>query len=121
MVGLAIRRSHLSVVSIAPIGWACSYLPFFFVTRTMFLYHYQIPLLFGFLSLGSALHMLGRLGRFCSFVVLGFCAFGFMYWSPFVYALPVENRARLIWNQNWADGGDRHRTLVKEFFGFTLH
>jgi dolichyl-phosphate-mannose--protein O-mannosyl transferase len=121
VTGCAIRPWNWSVVSIAPIGWALSYLPFFLVPRTLFLYHYQIPLLFGFLSLGYALHITGRVGVYIGVVVVMLGLFGFAYWSPFVYAYPVADRARLIWNRNWADGGERHRNLVKAFFGVTLH
>ena len=43
---------RINVASFAFFGWIFSYFPFFFVKRTLFLYHYQVSLLFGVLNFG---------------------------------------------------------------------
>jgi dolichyl-phosphate-mannose--protein O-mannosyl transferase len=100
-------------VGLALIGWLFSYLPFFLVSRTKFLYHYQVPLLFGFLRLGAVFERFPK----CRALVTCACLFGFWYWSPFAYGTRMEHRASRLWNPVWSTGGARHRSLVHAFFG----
>jgi dolichyl-phosphate-mannose--protein O-mannosyl transferase len=109
----SVWNSKATVVGLAWVGYILTYAPFLFVGRAKFLYHYQVPLLFGFLALGAAID------RFSStrWAVVGCALFGFLYWAPFVYGYEVKERKSRIWNPVWATGGTRHRTLVHEFFG----
>ena len=99
------------------IGWILSYVPFFFVQRSMFFYHYQVPLLFALLCWGIVAEKVPYPGRVVNVMcgMLGWC-----YWSPFVYGGEVSNRSQKIWIPQWADGGPRHSFLVREFFGIVL-
>ena len=102
---------------VSVIGWVLSYFPFFFVQRSMFFYHYQVPLLFAILSWGIVMEKVPYPGRVVNVIcgMLGLC-----YWSPFVYGGKVANRLGKIWIPQWADGGQRHSFLVREFFGLVL-
>jgi dolichyl-phosphate-mannose--protein O-mannosyl transferase len=111
-VALAFRLKQ-TPIGLASIGWLLSYLPFLLIPRTKFLYHYQVPLLFGFLALAAAFERFPKSRA----VVTGACLFGFWYWAPFVYGTRLSSKASRVWNPVWATGGTRHRALVHAFFG----
>ena len=110
--GCVFVKKHIFLV-----GWAFSYFPFVLIPRSMFFYHYQIPLLFGLLSSAFVLEKCPLMVRF---LIISFAIFGFVYWSPFVYGCGVIDRSAKIWNRAWSTGGDRHRNLVEAFFGIHL-
>ena len=92
------------------IGYWGSYLPFFGVPRTMFLYHYLIPLMFGAMCLGAAIDLwLPKFWRgfFAVFCIL-LAAIGFYLWSPFVYGTNQHDNdidyAWRLFNKPWQDG-----------------
>jgi dolichyl-phosphate-mannose--protein O-mannosyl transferase len=89
------------------IGWAACYFPFYLIPRTMYLYHYLIPLMLGCMSAGVALDVyLPRKWRAAvAFVVCALAAFGFWLWMPFVYGKYMHDRSVMMWNPNW-DHGD---------------
>jgi dolichyl-phosphate-mannose--protein O-mannosyl transferase len=85
-----------------------SYLPFFLVPRTLFLYHYIIPLIFGCACFGIALDfwMSDFWKAFVMVLVAALVIFGFSEWAPLVYAKKMsdgEYRSRM-WNQAWMNG-----------------
>lgn len=105
------------VASLSCIGWVVSYIPFLFVSRSMFLYHYQIPLIFGFVAIGCILE---RLPYHVGLIAFLAAFSGFVYLSPFVYGMRISNRDSRVLFQCWSTGGSRHQALVEEFFDFRL-
>ena len=103
------------------IGYWFSYLPFFGVPRTMFLYHYLIPLMFGAMCLGAVIDMwLPKFWKGFVFVfIVLFVVFGFYMWSPFAYGTNqnedgfTDNSWR-IWNKAWRDGNKNREKWVQK-------
>ena len=113
-------RMNRNVANSAAFGWCLSYFPFLLSTSTLFLYHYQIPLLFAIMSFAPMfdrmIHV--QIKRYTICVAIVFLAMiAFLYWSPLVYGTYVPNLKRKIWFTTWAKGSKRHRQLVEEFFG----
>ena len=96
------------------VGWAVSYFPFYLVPRSMYLYHYLIPLIFGCMSVGAAIEiwLTPKLrGVACSiFCILG--AIGFYIWSPLSYGTPHLGNEIVIWTDVWRHGDKFHRNLA---------
>jgi dolichyl-phosphate-mannose--protein O-mannosyl transferase len=90
------------------IGYAMSFLPFFLVPRTVFLYHYIIPLIFACACTGIALDFwLGPTAKgafmvvICAIVVLGWTE-----WAPLVYgrSMVASEFDSRVWNRVWIEG-----------------
>ncbi|OHT08680.1 Dolichyl-phosphate-mannose-protein mannosyltransferase [Tritrichomonas foetus] len=98
------------------IGWAVSYFPFFLIPRSMYLYHYLIPLMFGCLSFGACIDLyLPKFLRGFVSVITCFLAFsGFFLWSSYCYGTPAYDKRVTIWNQNWIHGDSVHQRLSRE-------
>lgn len=93
------------------IGWAINYLPFYLIPRSMYLYHYHIPLMFAIMAFGSLIDFIDNI-RFKWLVVSIFsivAIYGYYYWSPFVYGYPIKNEFSIVWNDNWIYGDSYHR------------
>ncbi|EAY04373.1 Dolichyl-phosphate-mannose-protein mannosyltransferase, putative [Trichomonas vaginalis G3] len=90
------------------VGYWASYLPFYGVPRTMFLYHYHIPLMFAACCVGCSLDLLFEKRRFWKgffSICIIFTAFvGYMILNPFVYGRKHANRDWRLLNRNWRDG-----------------
>lgn len=98
------------------VGWAISYFPFFLIPRSMFLYHYLIPLMIGCISAGAAVdRIFPRVWVGIMLVVICLlCLFGFILWSPYSYGISHLDRKVTIWNDNWIYGDAYHRELRKK-------
>lgn len=97
------------------VGWAVSYFPFFLVPRSMFLYHYLIPLMIGCISTGIVVdRILPRLwvGIFLV-IICALCFFGFILWSPYSYGTRPYDRSVTMWSSNWMFGDAYHRGLKR--------
>lgn len=106
---------NINVASFAIFGWIFSYFPFFFVKRTLFLYHYQISLIFSMINFAFVFHDSSIIFHFIA-AFLSF--FGFVYWSPFLYGTLISEKdlIRKVWNHKWRFGDVRHRKLIEAFF-----
>lgn len=94
------------------IGWLASYLPFYLIPRTLFLYHYLIPLMIGCCAFGTSLEILiksKRIRGIVAFVSWVLACFGFWLWMPFVYGKYSHDRDIMIWNQNWLHGDSQYK------------
>ena len=95
------------------VGWAVSYFPFYLIPRTMYLYHYLIPLMLGACSFGAFIDLFipkeykGAIAIVACFL----CFIGFILWSPYVYGYEPWDKQVTIWNDNWQYGDSVHRSL----------
>jgi dolichyl-phosphate-mannose--protein O-mannosyl transferase len=93
------------------VGWCCCYFPFFLIARSMYLYHYLIPLLFGCCAVGAGIDVLCPKRRFAAgFIAFALCAgalFGFLLWSPYSYGTKLFNRYYVVWSRRWISGVPR--------------
>jgi dolichyl-phosphate-mannose--protein O-mannosyl transferase len=94
-------------------GWSLCYFPFFLIARSMYLYHYLIPLLIGCCAAGASVDIVSGKRRF----VAGFLAFlicfggavGFALWSPYSYGTRRFNRSYVLWSRRWVEGPPKGR------------
>jgi dolichyl-phosphate-mannose--protein O-mannosyl transferase len=95
-----LRRLRFSV------GWAMCYFPFYLIPRTLYLYHYCIPLMIGCMAAGAALDVYfpPKWRGMASFMICALAVFGFWLWMPFVYGKYMHDRAVMMWNPNWEHG-----------------
>lgn len=98
------------------LGWAVSYFPFFLIPRTMYLYHYLIPLMLGACSFGAAIEIFlpPFLRGAAATLAVFLCFIGFILWSTYVYGYKPWDKAVTIWNENWAHGDAVHRMLAQK-------
>lgn len=104
------RREHLVLFLLA--GYFANFLPFAFIDRPMFLYHYLFALLFGILIACVMLSMVlgwlakkyGRAaGHRVYWVIAAAVLIGFIYFLPVSYGWPLTTDAlqQYIWLQSW--------------------
>lgn len=109
------RREKWDVAVRFVVGWAVSYFPFYLIPRSMYLYHYLIPLMFGCMCVGAGMDLwLTPFWRGVVCVLI--CAivlFGFYLWSPMSYGTARLNDDILIWNQAWRYGDKYHQELAR--------
>jgi dolichyl-phosphate-mannose--protein O-mannosyl transferase len=100
-------RSALKYV----VGWAVCYFPFFLIPRSMYLYHYLIPLLFGCMAAGAAIDLwLPRFWAGFAAMIICLAAFtGFLLWAPFAFGTKHFADDYVIWTENWRRGDQYHR------------
>lgn len=93
------------------VGYSVSYFPFYWIPRTLYLYHYLIPLIFGCLTFGSMVELFLPVKYRSVFVVFVCIAsgFGFWLWSPYVYGTDKHDQDMMIWTRRWIDGDERHK------------
>lgn len=92
------------------VGYCVSYFPFYWIPRTLYLYHYLIPLIFGCISFGGMLDILvkGKIRGICIAIICLMCIFGFWLWSPYMYGTQPHDKEIMIWSRRWIDGDEDH-------------
>jgi dolichyl-phosphate-mannose--protein O-mannosyl transferase len=97
------------------VGWIWSFFPFFVIPRSMYLYHYLIPLMFGCMAAGAAIEIwFSLVGKGIAVVVISMAAaFGFWLWSPLSYGTKHLEETVIIWTENWRHGDAFHRALAR--------
>jgi dolichyl-phosphate-mannose--protein O-mannosyl transferase len=98
------------------VGWGGSYFPFWLIPRSVYLYHYLIPLMFGCLAAGAGMDLwLRPRNRGIVAVLVCFLALvGFWIWSPLAYGTPHLDRDLVIWTRRWTHGDEYHRRLAQK-------
>ena len=88
------------------VAYLCSYLPFFIVPRTMYLYHYLIPLMFACMCCGIAVDVWVPKkwkGFLCFFIII-LCFYGYLEFSPIVYGSKQKDLDDRHWMKAWTEG-----------------
>jgi dolichyl-phosphate-mannose--protein O-mannosyl transferase len=95
------------------VGWCVSYFPFYLIPRSMYLYHYHIPLIFCCCTAGIFLDLWlpPFWKQFIAVIMCLLVVIGFILWSPFAYGSFHMDRSIIIWNDNWMFGDKYHREL----------
>ena len=104
------------------IGWCFSYFPFYLIPRTMYLYHYIIPLIFCVSSVGPSLDMLQDYPKMKGFlsVMIAFIGFiGFYLWMPLVYGKYTHRRDVMNWFSSWTSGDSFYQSMLNESLNST--
>ena len=89
-------------------GWFFSYLPFIWIPRAMFLYHYILPLFFATMNLSAVIECSIKKYKIIlpiSIIIIT-CAFAcWIYFSPWIYGTYCENcNKKLLWLERWNSG-----------------
>jgi len=86
------------------VGYLVNFLPFIFIGRVMFLYHYEAALVFAVMGIAYIIDCLGpRRKSLAIIIVLLLAAAAFIYWSPLTYGTPITQsqlQARM-WFPSW--------------------
>jgi len=96
------RKISLSFILI---GFLVNYVPFIFITRPMFLYHYETALVMSAMAIAWLLDGMacGKRKLVMSSLVLALCISSFIYFSPLTYGLHLSDaqlQARM-WLPSW--------------------
>jgi dolichyl-phosphate-mannose--protein O-mannosyl transferase len=114
LVLFAWNRKKWNVAVRFVLGWVLSFFPFWLVPRSMYLYHYLIPLVFGCMSIGACLDL--WLPKFwVGFAAVGLSLmglFGFWLWSPLCYGTPHLEDQFVFWTSRWRYGDAYHQSLA---------
>lgn len=87
------------------VGYLVNFIPFIFIGRVMFIYHYQAALVFSVIAISICLDMIGNdntkkyVGG--GLVLAAFCLF--IYFSPLTYGLPLSEKQlqERMWLSTW--------------------
>lgn len=93
------------------VGYSFSYFPFYLIPRTLYLYHYCIPLMIGIVGYGAFLDIYLPPKTKGIVIVLSIALLVYFYWliSPLIYALPLRDERKMFWDSAWRFGDKRHR------------
>ena len=89
------------------LGYFANLLPWAFVSRCLFLYHYQPASVFAFLALAWYMTQLTRSEslnyKFLSWGILTIIVVSFLYWLPFQLGINLESDTfyRRMWFKSW--------------------
>ena len=102
-------------------SWSVSYFPFLMVPRTMFHYHYLVPLMFAVMNLSILIDNLTKnsfllRGSLLTLILL-LNIFSYLFFWPLIYGTKCNNCWKTrIWLNRWIEGPPK----VLEFFGNKL-
>ena len=88
-------------------GWMVSYFPFLLVPRTMFLYHYLIPLMFAILNMIALVEncTTKQARGFILTLLTTLCILCYLFFSPWVYGIRCPDcEATRLWSERWSTG-----------------
>ena len=104
-INCIIQNDCSSTVFYLLVGYFASYLPFALMTRDTYIYHYCIPLLFGYLCLAINIDKFSpKYKGFFSMLLIFLTIAGFLLWAPWAYGLTVYDFNFLVWNKKWPVG-----------------
>ena len=99
--------SEFAISSFILLGFYANFLPWAFVSRSAFLYHYQPASGFAFLALGFLLYKVGLKPeiqyKFLYFLVLFLIVAAFIYWLPLQLGLDIDRESfyNRMWRKSW--------------------
>jgi dolichyl-phosphate-mannose-protein mannosyltransferase len=86
------------------IGYLTNFLPFIFIGRVMFLYHYETALIFAVISIAFFLDLTKGKRKIAVATIIILLAFSaYLYWSPLTYGTPLSDSelAGRMWLPSW--------------------
>lgn len=87
------------------VGFILNYLPFVFITRPMFLYHYLTALVFAILALCFVIDLVQNTRKkiIIFVIILGIAIASFFFFSPLTYGLTLSPKSfqTRLWTNNW--------------------
>jgi len=105
LLQVLVKRRLNKVSFFILLGFLVNLLPFAFIGRVMFLYHYEAALIFSIIALVYLLEQIKaekkRIAVATAIVALALAAFA--YWSPLIYGTPLTEKglANRMWMPTW--------------------
>jgi dolichyl-phosphate-mannose-protein mannosyltransferase len=100
-----ISKERNLAVHIISIGFIVNFVPFVFITRPMFLYHYEAALIISVMALALIIDFIkSKKWKWgIALIILAVCLAGFVYWSPLTYGLPLSQHQleQRMWLSSW--------------------
>ncbi len=99
--------SFFSVLAFTSTGYLATWLPWAFVSRCTFLYHYQTASVFSFMALAFCLYVLarrcGRFGKAAVSLLVAAVVVSFVYFLPFTLGIELERATFYdrMWFRSW--------------------
>lgn len=98
-------RKHFKTIMFILVGFILNFLPFVFIKRPMFLYHYLAALIFAILALCFVIDLSKNYRRkiIIFALILTFAIASFLFFSPLTYGLklPAKSFQLRLWTNNW--------------------
>ena len=97
------------------VGWIVCYYPFFLIPRSIFIYHYIIPLFFAVMLMVTMIESVfpTKISNFLLISLIGIACYGYIYFSSFVYGFQCDNcMDTKIWDERWQN--DNKNKLLDE-------
>ena len=86
------------------VGFLANFLPFIFIGRVMFLYHYEAALVFSIIAVGLVIEVLTtERKKFVALVIIGLALISFVFFAPLTYGTPLSDQslAERMWLPTW--------------------
>ncbi len=106
---LSSRKSKISAerkfaLSFITVGYLVNFIPFIFIGRVMFLYHYESALIFSILAIVYILDGFNiKIKKLLTIIILILSLSAFFYWSPLTYGTPLNDKQlhSRMWLSSW--------------------
>ncbi len=99
------NKIHKNIAFFVIIGFLVNFLPFIFIGRVMFLYHYEAALIFSIMSIGLIFDLIKnqKTKLIVSCALIFICSITFIYFSPITYGLHLtqEQLNSRMWLSSW--------------------
>lgn len=100
----AMSYEHKRMLLFVLLGYAANWLPFIFIGRVMFIYHYFTALVISIIALAYVLESFPKKWKIAlSILVLALALAAYIYWAPILYGLPLSDDAMAsrMWLSSW--------------------
>ena len=89
------------------VGWIFSFFPFLLIPRSMYLYHYIIPLIFAVMLMVTMIETFfpKKISFFLLISLILVAGYGYYYFSPLVYGFYCPDCLKTkVWDERWLNG-----------------
>ena len=103
-------------------AWSVSYFPFLLVPRTMYMYHYLVPLMFAIMNTCVLIYNVlpRKVAEYIMTVVLILCLLVYFFFSPWIYGYECKDCGGRMWLKQWHEGYTKPvYNYANEFFNTT--
>lgn len=111
-----VRKIHIDFGTITRylVGYASSYIPFFMVPRTLYLYHYQIPLMFACMCTGICLDIITSDQRKKIIITVLLCLTVFYVFTMYSHLIWMSNPKHCPWLRRWDVGKPSRKKFIEK-------
>lgn len=92
------------------LGWALSYFPFFLIPRSLYLYHYIIPMIFAVMNMAAFIdtYFSKKIRPYIQLILMASIVISFIYYSSAVYGYECNNfMSKYFILKEWENGQEK--------------